>query len=496
MKHPSVNLLTMQIEALEDRRLLAGSVTANVVGSTLIVEADAASNDYVISGGTGGLQITSGMDATTISVQGDLNAVKRIQINDLGGNDKLIVSEVTSISSLFIEATGGQKQLKIDQSALGRVKLLFNNGEHLQLDLAGSTITRSVVLTGRQASMTTRMTGTSSVGGNVLARVTGGDNHLSLADTVSVRSLRQMTAGGGDSSTALKDQTRVSGAILARNFEGVSDVQIVDQAAVGRFVGSGFSVQRNVEYVNRDGVSLRADIYTPKSEGPHPAVIAVHGGFWRSGSKARMSGEARELAQRGYVVMSINYRLAPPHPFPSQVHDVKAAISWLKANSVEHDVDPNRIGLWGYSAGAQLALLAGLTDVDDGLEDPDALPGSPATTVQAIVAAAPPTDFRDVDLHSQQFAYLFGGTRAELPDLYAQASPAAYTSAWDPPVYMYMGENDQVVSQSKAAQLAQDLNDVGVEAELHMVPKKNHLSAKRDRPAVYNSLRFLDQQLK
>ena len=380
---------------------------------------------------------------------------------------------------------------------LDRLDVFFSEGDSLVLGMDDTNVQRNVSVTAEGGGIELSLSGNTFVGGSVKLRTTDGSSQFRMSETASLRrSLRQWTRGGQDSETRLSDQATVGGVASVRNLEGVSDVQIRDEAQVKRFVGSGFTVQRRVTYVNRDGRLLKADIYTPKSQGPHPAVVAVHGGGWVSGNQAKMSAEARELAQRGYVVMSINYRLAPTNRFPAQVHDVKAAIQFIKAHAAEFDVDANQVGLWGYSAGAHLALLAGLTDAADGLEDPDAPVGSPNSLVQAVVAAAPPTDFRDVDLDSNEFRFLFGGTRREVPELYEQASPAHWVSGWDPPVYMYIGENDNLVSGDKAAQLADDLEAVGVDAELYTVPKKNHLTAKRDRTAIYQSLRFLDMQLK
>src|SRR5262245_6137695 len=124
-------------------------------------------------------------------------------------------------------------------------------------------------------------------------------------------------------------------------------------------------VQRDVTYCTVDGVELKMDIYFPKnSTGATPLVIFIHGGGWSKGDKARGHGltEFPPLLAAGFTVASLNYRLAPEYQFPAMLEDVKCAVRSFRAHASEYNIDPNRIGVWGTSAGAHLASMIGLTD--------------------------------------------------------------------------------------------------------------------------------------
>src|SRR6266852_4209804 len=132
----------------------------------------------------------------------------------------------------------------------------------------------------------------------------------------------------------------------------------------------------DVEYANVNNTSLRLDLYVPNSGGPFPVVVWVHGGGWQTGDKSDPNPALREV-NRGYAVVSINYRLQILHPapldpnlaFPVQIKDCKAAVRWLRANAATYNLDPNRIGAWGESAGGHLSSLlgtsAGVSDLED-----------------------------------------------------------------------------------------------------------------------------------
>ena len=118
----------------------------------------------------------------------------------------------------------------------------------------------------------------------------------------------------------------------------------------------------NVEYGRHDGEALLGDAYLPKAAGKYPVVIAVHGGGWQGGSKASYRFLGPWLAQRGYAVFSIDYRLVKPgrKMFPESVLDARAAVKFMRSRAGEFGVDPDRIALMGDSAGAHLAALVAL----------------------------------------------------------------------------------------------------------------------------------------
>src|SRR6266536_4384841 len=119
------------------------------------------------------------------------------------------------------------------------------------------------------------------------------------------------------------------------------------------------------------------------------------------------------LAQHSVVAVSIDYRLSQEAPFPAQIHDVKAAIRWLRVNAATYHIDPNRIGIWGFSAGAHLAALAGVTGNVAELEGNGGASDVPSD-VQAVSIGAGCADFLDfggaIRNDSPYLVPLFGGT--------------------------------------------------------------------------------------
>ena len=122
-------------------------------------------------------------------------------------------------------------------------------------------------------------------------------------------------------------------------------------------------IRKSLQYGSHDGVPLVGDLYAPKVTGKYPALVAVHGGGWQNGSRASYQYWGPFLAQRGYVLFSIDYRLVKDgkNRYPAAVQDVRAAIQFLRANAIEIKTDPDRIGLIGDSAGGHLVALVGLT---------------------------------------------------------------------------------------------------------------------------------------
>src|SRR4051794_26673595 len=120
--------------------------------------------------------------------------------------------------------------------------------------------------------------------------------------------------------------------------------------------------ERGLEYANPDGQHLQLNLARPKSAaGPSPAVLCIHGGGFRAGKRESYDGLCIRLAGQGYVAATATYRLAPKYPFPAAVHDVKAAVRWLRANATKYGIDPDRIGATGGSAGGHLAQVLGVT---------------------------------------------------------------------------------------------------------------------------------------
>ena len=230
------------------------------------------------------------------------------------------------------------------------------------------------------------------------------------------------------------------------------------------------TVEKDIPYCVMDGVALNMDIYYPAvNNGLFPVTMYVHGGGWRTGDKAVGSGQTDipALQDAGYLVVSVNYRLAPEYKFPAMIEDVKCAVRSLRAHAGQYNLDPERIGVWGTSAGGHLVAMLGTTDESAGFEVGEYLDYS--SRVQAVVVMFGPADLT-VGLGE-------GGNRARTIfgdfDL-GLASPVTYVSADDPPFLILHGEKDTTVSIRQGEILLKALEEVDVPAELVRVVNAGH----------------------
>jgi acetyl esterase/lipase len=264
-------------------------------------------------------------------------------------------------------------------------------------------------------------------------------------------------------------------------------------AARGQAVAS---VSLDVVYRKVGDAELKLDLARPaEGRGPFPVVLLIHGGGWHAGRKEDLRGALGAYAARGYVAVAPQYRLAPAATFPAQLHDVKAAVRWIKAHARQYDADPDRVGALGISAGAHLALLLGLTGPDDGLEG-DVPAGSPDAKVRAIISIGGPTDLVADDFPPSirdAIADFLGAA----PGAAARASPVTYVSAGDAPVLAFHGTEDGLVPPSQATELAEALTATGVPGRVKLLPGVGHVPAGKDLARVGNeTIEFLDRHLK
>jgi acetyl esterase/lipase len=254
-------------------------------------------------------------------------------------------------------------------------------------------------------------------------------------------------------------------------------------------------VVRGRTYATRDTGSLEADVYMPKSAGPFPGMLVVHGGAWRIGSRAQLASAAAKFAEHGYTAVTINYRLAPQSTFPAQIHDCQAAVRWMREHAQEFKIDPARIGGFGYSAGGHLVTLLGALG-DDDYKEVGVAADAPSARLQCVLAGGAPCDFRDMPPNIGMLSYWLAGTRAEKPDNYRNASPANFISSDDPPMFFFSGEEDALVPISSPERMVRALKHAGLVAEMYPIKHAGHLQALFDRDALEMALAFGDKYLK
>lgn len=241
--------------------------------------------------------------------------------------------------------------------------------------------------------------------------------------------------------------------------------------------GLKVKVENDVVYTKAGGTELKLDIATPEGvDGPMPAVLVIHGGAWRAGNKQDVGAVLRELASRGYVAVSPQYRLCPKDLFPAQVHDVKAAVRWMKAHAAERKIDPERIGAMGFSAGGHLALMLGVTGDKDGLEG-EAPSGSPDTRIRAVVNYFGPVDLAAPDIPEVSKPLVkdfLGALASDRPELAAKASPRTYVSRDDAAILTFQGTKDPLVPHTQAVILANAMTAAGVPGRVELMVGSGH----------------------
>lgn len=233
------------------------------------------------------------------------------------------------------------------------------------------------------------------------------------------------------------------------------------------------TVEQDVVFGRGGERDLHCDVYRPPGgDGHAPAVLLVHGGGWRSGDRTQLQGYGILLGRAGYVCVASEYRLIPEAPWPAQIHDVKAALRWMRANAGELGIDPDRIAVEGNSAGAHLALLAAGTPGVAELEGEGGNAGE-ATTVAAAIGVYAPTLFA----HGEQrrgAVTLAALIDAGSEEAASAASPLTHVTADFPPTLLLHGTDDELVPVHASIVMYEALADAGVPTELHLYAEQRH----------------------
>jgi acetyl esterase/lipase len=267
-----------------------------------------------------------------------------------------------------------------------------------------------------------------------------------------------------------------------------------------------FEIREGLTYGPNERNDL--DLFLPKDDGKslRPAVIVIHGGAWRGGDKKDMRILAEPLAQRGYVVAAINYRLAPKWSYPAQLDDCQRAVRWLRKNAKEFRVDPKRFGAAGASAGGHLALLLGTREVRD---DSDADLKGISSKVQCVLSIFGPTDFTDEryiqasrnPVAGRALVDFLGKPYDEAPEVWKEASPIHHVSPDDAPTFIIHGDQDPLVPLDQSVKFAEALKKVGIEVQLVVIKGMGHGPTTPEQreefmKAVGQALEFFDRHLK
>lgn len=253
---------------------------------------------------------------------------------------------------------------------------------------------------------------------------------------------------------------------------------------------AGVEVRRDLSYHEGDPHRI-LDIHRPEAEGLLPAVVLVHGGSWARGNRRRMERIARKAVERGYAAVNIEYRLAPEHRYPAQLADVLEAVCWVRANAGGLGIDPERIALWGYSAGGHLSLLAAARPE---LATAGSWCADVAAEVQACVAGAGPTDLRMFG-GARPVQEFLGGSPEAISPVYAEASPLLAADSDYPPTFLYHGRDDWIVDVEHSRRMYDALEASGVTVELFETDGGHMSTARFAEEPIERAFDFLDRSL-
>ncbi|MCL7939229.1 alpha/beta hydrolase [Halomonas sp. ATCH28] len=223
-----------------------------------------------------------------------------------------------------------------------------------------------------------------------------------------------------------------------------------------------------------------------------PAALLVHGGGWQRRSPDDMDEIAERLAERGYVTVNVAYRFAPEHRFPAQLHDLQRAMAWIHEHANAWRIDTDRIVGVGYSSGAHLVSLLGVSANVDALAEPH---GGDHARLAAVLGGGLPSDLFKFD-DGRLVVEFIGGTRAERPEAYRLASPITHVDADTPPHFLFHGRWDGLVPLDHATDFHAELLAQGVESELYLQHYRGHFTSFLTRGnAIEAGIAFLDRQL-
>jgi len=244
--------------------------------------------------------------------------------------------------------------------------------------------------------------------------------------------------------------------------------------APARTAVSTVRVEKNVEYGREGGEPLLLDLYAPVDDhaGVHPGLVFIHGGGWTGGDKSEFADKAREMAGRGYVAISVNYRLAPKHRYPAAVEDLERAVRWLRSRAAELKVDPERIGAMGASAGGHLAAMLGVVNpLRERVPDATPLAACVVDYYGRMDLNLEPTSIAGFTDYRPTF---IGKPKADAMEVWTEASPITHVDSKTAPFLMVHGARDPQVDPGQSIRMLAALEKANVEATLVLLGNQGH----------------------
>jgi len=248
---------------------------------------------------------------------------------------------------------------------------------------------------------------------------------------------------------------------------------------------SQMTTHHDVAFAHTGQRELLLDLYLPDAVTQPALIVWLHGGAWRAGSKADV--EVLGIVAHGYALASVDFRNSGEATFPAQIHDIKAAIRFLRAHAADYGYDASRIAVWGYSSGGHLAALTGVSNGTAQLEGSLGAFTQQSSEVQAVIDYSGPTNLHTilhqstahgVNVRGPAMAALFGkpADDASIESLVTLASPALQVTATAPPLLIMHGVQDNQVPINQSIELQRAYERAGRFVEVEWLVEAQHMS--------------------
>ncbi|MEM6279303.1 MAG: alpha/beta hydrolase fold domain-containing protein [Verrucomicrobiota bacterium] len=279
-----------------------------------------------------------------------------------------------------------------------------------------------------------------------------------------------------------------SDGFISREEDAAFRKRVTQGKGKGQPTSDKIVAKKDIDYAGTGNPKQALDLYLPKGHSkdadPLPLLVFIHGGGWAKGDKASGVRRVSPWVESGeFVGASIGYRLTDEAQWPSQIHDCKAAIRWLRANAAEYGIDPDRIAVWGTSAGGHLVAMLGVAGDVLELEGEIGPHTDVSSEVTCVVNFFGPSELLTMDDHPGRMTHnapdspeskLVGGTLQEKPEVAKNASPITWVTEADEPSLIVHGTEDQLVPYPQSVELEKALEEVGVPTILVTVEGGGH----------------------